>query len=160
MNIFRKKRQRMANNVYTYNFGLPVPAAGNATEIFRLIDNQRQLNIKSILLQAKLTKVIAGAFVFYNDYNLPTDFHYRITVGNGAILSNKIGKALNHIFGNGLLANSGDYFTIEQSGIYHFSSFFVSEQIDFQVSADNVDPVNSATLWLSFVIETDSTINF
>jgi len=150
----------MANNVYTYNFALPVPAAGNATEIFRLVDNQREVKIKSILLQTKLTKVIAAAFRFYNDYNLPDTFQYRLTVGNGTMLSNKIGKALNHIAGTGLLANTGDYFTIEKSGIYHFSSFFVSEQIDLQISADNVDVANAATLWVSFAIETENIINF
>lgn len=139
---------------------LTIPSSGNATEIFRLNDNQRQLQIKSLTLQTKATKVIAGAFSFYNDFNLPTNLRYRLTVGNGLLTSNKIGKALNHVGGTGTVVNSGDYFTIENNGIFHYSSFFITESIDFIFSSDNADSAISVSWWVSFSIETVSKINF
>ena len=150
----------MSLSVYTYNFSLTVPHLGNAIEIFRLTDNQRELEIRSIMLQTKITTVVAGAFHYYSDFNLPDTIHYRLMVGDGLMLSNKIGKTLDHVGGTGVVIDTGDYFSIEQNGIYHFSSFFITESIDFAFSSDNSDPAIDAFFWASCVIEVSSSINF
>jgi len=142
----------MANKVYTAYWQSNIIAGGTMSSTERIFSQGRTMKIKSITAD-HLTVQTAAPVPVYPEVS-ETQFFY-LSVGNNV---NPIGSIMQNLAGTPHI-NTGQYFWMTRSKQLLFDSFFVSEQLVFELFMSNRAAIN-ITHYFSLIVEVEENIKY
>lgn len=120
------------NRIYSFvdNSGYP-PGASLALD-FAINSNNRELKIKSIMIEIGLVKAVGGKVI---PWQQNTDIRCFLSVGQGAG-GQQITSSFTFTVGDPTFKGTGLFFM--NPGFYQFDSFFITNSLPFAIQIDNL----------------------